>query len=45
MGQFDVAALSERRDSLRIKDRRSETADTKIGLTHYSKFDITCQSE
>jgi hypothetical protein len=35
VGQFAVAALSERRDSLRIQDRRSETAATKIKLTHY----------
>ena len=35
VGQFAVAALSERRNSLRIQDRRSETAATKIKLTHY----------
>jgi ketosteroid isomerase-like protein len=35
VGQFDVAALSERRNSLRIQDRRSEAAATKIKLTHY----------
>jgi hypothetical protein len=34
-GSFAVAALSERRNSLRIQDRRSETAATKIKLTHY----------
>ena len=33
VGQFAVAALSERRNSLRIQDRRSETAATKIKLT------------
>ena len=35
VGQFAVAALSERRNSLRIQDRRSETAATKFKLTHY----------
>ena len=35
MGQFAVAALSERRNSLRIQSRRSETAATRIKLTHY----------
>jgi hypothetical protein len=35
VGQFAVAALSERRNSLRIQNRRSETAATKIKLTHY----------
>src|SRR5271157_6190042 len=35
VGQFAVAALSERRNSLRIQDRRSETAATKTKLTHY----------
>jgi len=30
-----VAALSERRNSSRIHVRRSETAATKIELTHY----------
>ncbi len=30
-----VAALSERRNSLKIHVRRSETAATKIELTHY----------
>ena len=35
MGQFAVAALSERRNSLRTQNRRSETAATKIKLTHY----------
>ena len=35
VGQFAVAALSERRNSLRIQDRWSETAATKIKLTHY----------
>jgi len=37
VGQFAVAALSERRNSLRIQDRRSETAATKIKLTHYQR--------
>ena len=35
VGQFAVAALSERRNSLRIHDRRSETAATKIKLILY----------
>jgi hypothetical protein len=35
VGQFAVAALSERRNSLRTQDRRSETAATKTKLTHY----------
>ena len=35
VGQFAVAAVTERRNSLRIQDRRSETAATKIKLTHY----------
>ena len=39
MGQFAVAALSERRSSLRIQDRRSETAATKLKLTHYRGID------
>ena len=34
VGQLAVAALSERRNSLRIQDRRSETAATKTKLTH-----------
>jgi hypothetical protein len=38
VGQSAVAALSERRNSLRIQDRRSETAATKIRLTHYRSF-------
>src|SRR5208337_1980937 len=38
VGQFAVAALSERRNSLRIQDRRSETAATKRKLTHYRRF-------
>ena len=33
VGRF--AALSERRNSLRIQDRQSETAATKIKLAHY----------
>jgi hypothetical protein len=37
VGQFAVAALSERRNSLRIQDRRPETAATKTKLTHYRK--------
>jgi hypothetical protein len=35
VGQFAVVALSERRNSLRIQDRRSETAATNIKLSHY----------
>jgi hypothetical protein len=35
VGRFAVAALSERRSSLRIQGRRSETAATRIKLTHY----------
>jgi len=35
VGQFAVAALSERRNSSRIQNRRSETAATKTKLTHY----------
>jgi outer membrane protein TolC len=35
VGQFAVAALSERRNRLRIQGRRSETAATRIKLTHY----------
>jgi hypothetical protein len=38
VGQFAVAALSERRNSLRIQGRRSETAATKIKLTHYRRW-------
>ena len=37
VGQFAVAALSERRNSFRIQDRRSETAATKMKLTHYAE--------
>jgi hypothetical protein len=35
VGQFAVAAPSERPNSLRIQDRRSETTATKIELSHY----------
>ena len=35
VGQLVVAALSEGRNSFRIKDRRSETAATRIKLTLY----------
>ena len=35
LSQFAVAALSERRKSLRIQDRWSETAATKFRLRHY----------
>ena len=35
VGQLAVAALSERRNWLRIQERRSETAATKFKLTHY----------
>jgi hypothetical protein len=38
VGQFAVAALSERRTSLRIQDRRSETAATRVKLTHNRPF-------
>jgi hypothetical protein len=31
VGQFAIAALSERRNSLRIQDRRSETTAVQIG--------------
>jgi len=41
LGQFAVAALSERRNPLRIQDRRSETAATKIKLTPYQKTGAT----
>lgn len=34
-GQSAVAALSERRNSLRVQDRRSETAATRNKLTDY----------
>jgi hypothetical protein len=35
VGQSVVAAVSERRNSSRMRDRRSETAATKINLTNY----------
>jgi hypothetical protein len=38
VSQFAVAAVSERRNSSRIQDRRSETTATKIKLTHYRRL-------
>jgi len=38
VGEFVVAALSERRNPLRVQGRRSETAATRIKLTHYPDF-------
>jgi hypothetical protein len=38
VGQFAVAPLSERRNSLRIRGRRSETAATEFKLTYYPRF-------
>ena len=35
MGQFAVAAVSERREPARTHERREETADTKTKLTCY----------